>query len=54
MSLDQEVIELHHIARKIENNIGVGKLSEDLRSVADRLHELIKVQYVKSASSDRN
>jgi len=40
--LDQDVIELHNIARRIEKNIGQGKLSDDLRHVADRLNALLK------------
>lgn len=48
MSFDQEIIDLHHIARKIESEIGVGQLSQDLRSVADRLSELTRVEYVQS------
>ena len=43
-SLDSAVIELHNIARAVEQNIGSGQLSEDLRKCADRLHELIKIQ----------
>jgi hypothetical protein len=43
-NLEAAVIELHNIARKIEQEIGVGQLSEDLRKCADRLHALIKVQ----------
>ncbi len=42
-SLEQAVIDLHDIARKIEQEIGPGLLSEDLRKCADRLHALIKV-----------
>jgi len=42
-SLEQAVIDLHDIARKIEQEIGSGLLSEDLRKCADRLHALIKV-----------
>ena len=42
--LEAAVIELHNIARKIEQEIGTGQLSEDLRRCADRLHELIKIQ----------
>ena len=42
--LDQSVIELHNIARRIEQNVGQGQLSEDVRKCADRLHELIKIQ----------
>ena len=40
--LDQDVIELHNIARRIEKNIGQGQLSDDLRHIADRLHSLLK------------
>jgi hypothetical protein len=36
------VIQLHNIAREIENTIGKGKLSEDIRACADRLNELTK------------
>lgn len=42
--LNDAVIQLHNIARQIEEEIGIGKLSEDLREAADRLHNLIKVQ----------
>lgn len=41
--LNDAVIQLHNIARQIEEEIGIGKLSEDLRNAADRLHNLIKV-----------
>lgn len=40
--LDEDVIQLHNIARRIENRIGVGTLSEDIRRAADTLNELIK------------
>lgn len=40
--LADEVIKLHEIARKIEQEIGVGQLSEDIRSAADRLSNLLK------------
>ena len=40
--LDEDVIQLHNIARHIEQTIGVGSLSEDIRRAADRLNELIK------------
>ena len=40
--LEQAVIELHNIARLIEQKIGTGLLSQDLRNCADRLQELIK------------
>ena len=39
---ESAVIELHNIARFVESNIGVGKLSEDIRNCADRLHALTK------------
>ena len=41
--LEASVILLHSIARKIEQELGIGQLSEDVRKSADRLHELIKV-----------
>ena len=41
MPLEQRVIDLHNIAREIEQEIGRGKLSEDLRNCADRLHNLV-------------
>ena len=34
------VIALHEIARTVEREIGQVQLSEDIRSCADRLHEL--------------
>ena len=34
------VIELHNIASKVEQTVGKGRLSEDIRKCADRLHEL--------------
>lgn len=42
--LNDAVIQLHNIARQVENEIGIGKLSEDIRNAADRLHSLIKVE----------
>lgn len=44
-TLQQYVIDLHNIARKIEEQIGIGLLSEDLRNCADRLHTLTKGEY---------
>jgi hypothetical protein len=41
MELEEEIIKLHNIARKIEQEIGVGQLSEDIRKAADRLHEVL-------------
>lgn len=40
--LSEDVIKLHDIARKIEQEIGIGQLSEDIRKSADRLNELLK------------
>lgn len=34
------VIQLHNIARLIEQELGKGNLSEDVRDCADRLHAL--------------
>ncbi len=43
------VIELHNIARLIEQEIGSGLLSEDIRSAADRLHMLTKMEVNSNA-----
>ena len=45
--LNQSVIELHDIARLVEQEIGQGQLSMDLRNCADRLAQLIKVDAEK-------
>ena len=34
------VVELHNIARTVEQEVGRGQLSDDIRKCADRLHEL--------------
>ena len=34
------VVELHNIARTVEQEVGRGQLSDDIRKFADRLHEL--------------
>ena len=39
--LHQDIVSLHNIARNIEQNLGAGKLSEDIRRAADRLNTLI-------------
>lgn len=41
MNFDIEylVIRLHDIAREVEQRLGKGAISEDLRQLADRLHE---------------
>jgi hypothetical protein len=40
LELVDAVIALHEIARTVEQEIGHGQLSDDIRSCADRLHEL--------------
>lgn len=52
MTLDERVIQLHDIARQIEQEIGSGSLSQDLRKAADRLHKLIKKQDVRTLNSE--
>jgi hypothetical protein len=37
------VIRLHDIAREVEQRVGVGELSKDIRACADRLSEVNKV-----------
>ncbi len=34
------VVALHDIARTVEQEVGHGQLSDDIRKCADRLHEL--------------
>lgn len=41
-ALNQEVILLHDIARRLEQNLGPGSITEDLREIADRIANLIK------------
>jgi hypothetical protein len=43
--LTDMVIELHQIARILEENLGVGEISDDLRKIADKLSELLKKEY---------
>ena len=40
-NLNDLVIQLHNSAREIEQEIGTGQLSEDIRNCADRLHVLV-------------
>ena len=40
--LEYAVIRLHDIARLIEEKIGEGALSKDIRACADRLNEINK------------
>ena len=41
-NLDQAVINLHDIARTIEQEFGICKLSVECRRLADRLSDVIK------------
>ena len=41
--IEYAIIRLHDIARLIEEKVGVGELSQDIRKCADRLNELSKV-----------
>lgn len=42
MHLDNAVIKLHEIARLVEQQVGIGQLSEDIRKCADRLNDVLK------------
>jgi hypothetical protein len=52
MHLDDAVIRLHEVARLIEQQIGTGQLSADVRSCADRLSDLLKPVSSKTESHD--
>lgn len=39
LKLVDAVIALHDIARLVEDEVGEGNLSHDIRNVADRLHQ---------------
>jgi hypothetical protein len=39
--LAEDIIKLHDIARRIEQQIGVSQLSQDIRKAADKLHEVL-------------
>lgn len=41
-TLEDRIIDLHDVARQVEQEIGQGQLSEDIRDVADRLSDLLK------------
>ena len=42
INLQERVIQLHDIARQVEQEIGNGSLAEDIRKAADKLNELVK------------
>lgn len=44
--MEQAVVELHHIARLVERDIGVGELSHQIRDAADTLTTLIRYSIV--------
>jgi hypothetical protein len=46
MNFDIEylVIRLHDIAREVEQQVGIGELSQDIRACADRLSDLHKAK----------
>lgn len=48
MHLDAAIILLHDVARSVEQQIGQGQLSEDIRKCADRLNALLKPVEIKS------
>lgn len=47
MNMQDAVVQLHYIAGQIEQEIGQGQLSADLRKCADRLHALVNLAYIK-------
>ena len=51
MTLDEAVIQLHYAARTVEQEIGRGQLSDDIRDCADRLHQLVQYDYTKKESN---
>lgn len=42
IDLEERVLQLHDIARQVEQEIAQSKLSEDIRKIADRLNELLR------------
>ena len=44
-TLDDAVIKLHDLARIIEREVGIGKLSQDIRESADRLSRMLRKDY---------
>jgi uncharacterized protein YecA (UPF0149 family) len=43
-NIEYLVIRLHDIAREVEQQVGVGELSQDIRACADRLSDLNKTK----------
>lgn len=46
MELSQAVIDLHNIARAVEQQFGQGNLSDDIRQCANRVNHLLQ-PYIK-------
>jgi hypothetical protein len=44
--LEDAIVALHDIARIVEQEVGTGKLSKDIRKCADRLNDIIKAEIV--------
>ena len=42
--LDDAIMALHRIARLIEQEIGKGALSDDIRKIADRVNDMVIVK----------
>ena len=51
MTLDEAVIQLHCAARTVEQEVGRGQLSDDIRDCADRLHKLVRYDYIKKENN---
>jgi hypothetical protein len=54
LELVDAVIKLHDVARLVENEIGTGQLSDDIRNCADRLHVLtlgVRIAEAKSKAT---
>ena len=50
-SIDQIVIDLHNIARRVENNSNLYGVGYSIRAVADRLSEYKKKDHVPDSES---
>jgi hypothetical protein len=51
MDLNESIIELHNIARLVEQQIGKGLLAEDIRKCADRLADIISLTIHKQPTN---
>jgi hypothetical protein len=41
MEPEDKIIQLHDIARAVEQELGICELSQDIRKAADKLHEVL-------------